>query len=150
MDELAHATGQDPLEFRRKLMAEHPKPRAVLNAVAAKAAWGKPAVQGVHRGLAQFMGFNSYTAAVAEISMNNDKLKVHRIVAATDCGTAVNPAQIERQIAGSFVYGLSALFYQECTLNGGGLPAQNVGSYSPIGLRPVPQVQSLTLRRGRS
>src|SRR6266478_9983353 len=83
----------------------------------------------VHRGLAQFMGFNSYTAAVAEISMNNDKLKVHRIVAATDCGTAVNPAQIERQIAGSFVYGLSALFYQECTVKNGRIEQENFDSY---------------------
>src|SRR5260370_8202999 len=138
MDELAHATGQDPLEFRRKLMAEDPKHLAVLNAVAAKAGWGKPAVQGVHRGLAQFMGFNSYTAAVAEISMNNDKLKVHRIVAATDCGTAVNPAQIERQIAGSFVYGLSALFYHECTVNNGRIEHENFHNYPSIPISPTP------------
>jgi len=148
MDELAHATGQDPLEFRRKLMAEHPKHLAVLNAVAAKADWGKPAVQGVHRGLAQFMGFNSYTAAVAEISMNNDKLKVHRIVAATDCGTAVNPAQIERQIAGSFVYGLSALFYQECTVKNGRIEQENFDSYPSMRIAAMPHVESIVMPSG--
>ena len=148
MDELAHATGQDPLEFRRKLMAEHPKHLAVLNAVAAKAGWGKPAVQGVHRGLAQFMGFNSYTAAAAEISMNNDKLKVHRIVAATDCGTAVNPAQIERQIAGSFVYGLSALFYQECTVKNGRIEQENFDSYPSMRIAAMPHVESIVMPSG--
>src|SRR5207248_5717863 len=111
MDELAHAAGQDPLDFRRKLMSQHPKHLAVLNAVADRAGWGKPAPQGVYRGLAQMMSFASYVAAWAEISVSNgNKIKVHRIVAATNCGYAVNPAQIERQIAGSFVYGLSGVF----------------------------------------
>ena len=111
MDELAHAAGQDPLEFRRKLMTKHPKHLAVLNAVAEKVGWDKPAPQGIYRGLAQHMGYGSYVAAAAEISVTGgNKVKIHRIVAATDCGHAVNPAQIERQIAGSFVYGLSALF----------------------------------------
>ena len=108
MDELAHAAGQDPLAFRRKLMAKHPKNLAVLNAVAEKIGWDKPAPQGIYRGLAQFMGYGSYVAAAAEISViDGNKIKVHRIVAATDPGYAVNPAQIERQIAGSFVYGLT-------------------------------------------
>ena len=109
MDELAQAVGQDPLEFRRKLMSNHPKNLAVLNAVAERVGWGKPAPQGIHRGLSHFMAFGSYVAAAAEISVNGGNIKVHRIVAATDPGFAVNPAQIERQIAGSFVYGLSAL-----------------------------------------
>ena len=109
MDELAHAAGQDPLEFRRKLMSKHPKHLAVLNAVAEKIGWGKPAPQGVYRGIAQLMGYGSYVAGAAEISVTDgNKIKVHRIVASTDPGYVVNPAQIERQIAGSFVYGLSA------------------------------------------
>ena len=109
MDELAHAAGQDPLEFRRKLMTKHPKHLGVLNAVAERVGWGKPAPQGVYRGLAQQMGYGSYVAAAAEISVTGgNKIKIHRIVAATNCGHAVNPAQIERQVAGSFVYGLSA------------------------------------------
>ena len=126
MDELAQAAGQDPLEFRRKLMTKHPKHLAVLNAVADRAGWGKPAPQGVYRGLAQMMAFDSYVAACAEISVSGgDKVKVHRIVCATDPGYAVNPAQIERQIAGSFVYGLSALFMEECTVKDGRIEQEN-------------------------
>jgi len=148
MDELAHAAGEDPLEFRRKLMAKHPKHLAVLNAVAERAGWGKPAAQGVHRGLAQLMSFNSYTAAVAEISMNSDKLKVHRVVAAIDCGTAVNPAQIERQIAGSFVFGLSALFYQECTVKNGRIEQENFDSYPSMRIAEMPHVESIVMQSG--
>ena len=85
-------------------MAKNPSHLAVLNAVAEKAGWGKPAPQGVYRGLAQHMGFGSYVAACAEVSVDGNKVKMHRIVGATDPGYAVNPAQIERQIAGSFVY----------------------------------------------
>ena len=120
MDELAHAAGQDPLAFRRKLMSKHPKHLAVLNAVAEKIGWSKPAPQGVYRGICQHMGFGSYVAGAAEISVTDgNKIKVLRIVAATDPGYAVNPAQIERQIAGSFVYGLSGLFYGGCTVKDG-------------------------------
>ena len=107
MDELAHAAGQDPLAFRRKLMANHPRHLAVLDAVAERVGWNKPAPQGVFRGIAQQMGLGSYVAAAAEISVTEgNKIKVHRIVAATDPGTVVNPAQVERQVAGSFVFGL--------------------------------------------
>ena len=112
IDELAHAAGKDPLEFRRKLMADHPKSLAVLNAVADKAGWGKPAAKGVFRGLAVCKAFASYVAACAEVSVDNSgNLKIHRIVAATDPGHAVNPQQIEAQVEGSFVFGLSALLY---------------------------------------
>ncbi|HEU4518251.1 MAG TPA: molybdopterin cofactor-binding domain-containing protein, partial [Microvirga sp.] len=120
MDELAHATGQDPLAFRRKLMANHPKHLAVLNAVAERAGWDTPAPNGVHRGLAQIMGFGSYVAACAEVSVGDDgKVKIHRIVAATDPGHAVNPQQIAAQVEGSFVYGLSAALHGECTVANG-------------------------------
>ena len=99
---------KDPLEFRRALMKNHPKHLAVLNAVAEKGGWGKPPPAGVFRGICQTMGFGSYVAAVAEVSVTDGKLKIHRIVAATDPGHAVNPPQIEAQVEGSFVYGLSA------------------------------------------
>jgi isoquinoline 1-oxidoreductase beta subunit len=84
IDELAHAAGQDPLAFRQKLLADHPKHLAVLNAVADRVGWSKPAPTGVHRGLAQFMGYGSYVAAAAEVSVANGRLKIHRIVAATN------------------------------------------------------------------
>ncbi|HET7032668.1 MAG TPA: molybdopterin cofactor-binding domain-containing protein, partial [Casimicrobiaceae bacterium] len=102
IDEVAKAAGADPVEFRRALMQKYPKHLAVLNAAAAKADWGKPLPAGVHRGVAQFMGYGSYSAAVAEVSMNGEgNVRVHRMVLALDCGHAVNPAQIAAQVEGS-------------------------------------------------
>ncbi len=143
MDELAHAAGQDPLEFRRKLLANHPKHLAVLNAVAEKAGWGKPAPQGVYRGLAQHMGYGSYVAACAEVSVSdNGMLKIHRIVAATDCGHAVNPQQIAAQIEGSFVYGLTALLYGEITVKGGKVEQENFDTYQIMRMDEMPEGRS--------
>src|SRR5439155_232008 len=138
MDELAQAAGQDPLEFRRKLMSKHPKHLAVLNAVADKIGWGKPAPQGVYRGIAQVMGYGSYVAGAAEISVTDgSKIKVHRIVASTDPGYVVNPAQVERQIAGSFVYGLSALFYGACTVKDGKIEQTNFDTYNSMRIAEI-------------
>jgi isoquinoline 1-oxidoreductase beta subunit len=149
MDELAHAAGQDALEFRRKLMAKHPKHLAVLNAVAEKIGWGKPAPQGVYRGLAQQMGYGSYVAAAAEISVTGgNKIKIHRIVGATDPGHAVNPAQIDRQVAGSFVYGLSALFYGECTVKDGRIEQTNFHDYNVMRISEMPKVESIVMPTG--
>jgi len=149
MDEMAHAVGQDPLEFRRKLMSKHPKHLAVLNAVADRAGWGKPARPGVYRGLAQMMSFGSYVAACAEISVKDgNKVKIHRIVAATDCGYAVNPAQIERQIAGSFVYGLSGLFMEECTVKDGHIEQTNFNTYDSMRIAQMPKVESIIMPSG--
>jgi isoquinoline 1-oxidoreductase subunit beta len=148
MDELANSVGQDPLEFRRKLMANHPKHLAVLNAVAERAGWGKPAPQGIYRGLAQHMGYGSYVAACAEVSVDNGAVKIHRIIAATDPGHAVNPAQIERQIAGSFVYGLSALFYQECTVKDGRIEQANFDSYDSMRISAMPKVECIIAPSG--
>jgi isoquinoline 1-oxidoreductase beta subunit len=150
MDELAHSAGQDPLEFRRKLMTKHPKHLAVLNAVAERIGWGTPAPQGVYRGLAQFMGFNSYVAGAAEISVmdNGGKIKVHRIVGATDPGYAVNPAQIDRQVAGSFVYGLSGLFYGGCTVKDGRIEQANFDTYNSMRIAEMPKVESIIMPSG--
>jgi isoquinoline 1-oxidoreductase beta subunit len=149
MDELAAAAGQDPLEFRRKLMANHPKHLGVLNAVAERIGWGKPAPAGVHRGLSHFMGFGSYVAAAAEVSVKNgNEIKIHRIVAATDPGYAVNPAQIERQIAGSFVYGLSAVFLQESTVKGGRIVEENFDTFDSMRIAQMPPVESIVMPTG--
>ena len=149
IDEMAHAVGQDPLEFRRKLMTKHPKHLAVLNAVADRAGWGKPAPKGVYRGLAQMMSFASYVAACAEISVTDgNKIKIHRIVAATDCGYAVNPAQIERQVAGSFVYGLSGVFLQECTVKDGHIEQTNFNTYDSMRIKQMPKVESIIMPSG--
>ena len=149
MDELAHEAGQDALEFRRKMMKDHPQSLAVLNAVAAKGGWGKPAPKGHFRGLAHFRGFGSYIAACVEISVKGgNKVKIHRIVGATDCGYAVNPAQIERQVAGSFVYGLSALFNQECTVKDGQMEQDNFHVYDSMRIAQMPKVEAILIPSG--
>lgn len=149
MDELAQAAGQDPLEFRRKLMGNHPKHLAVLNAVAEKIGWDTPAPQGVYRGIAQVMGYGSYVAGAAEISVTDgSKIKVHRIVASTDPGYIVNPAQVERQIAGSFVYGLSALFYGGCTVKDGKIEQTNFDTYNSMRINEMPKVESVMVPSG--
>jgi isoquinoline 1-oxidoreductase beta subunit len=150
MDELAQAVGQDELEFRRKLLGNHPRNLGVLNAVAEKIGWGKPAPAGVHRGLAHMKAFNAYVAAAAEVSVTGNKVKVHRIVAATDPTYAVNPAQIDRQVAGSFVYGLSALFWQECTVKDGRIVETNFDTYNSMRIAQMPKVESIIMPAGGS
>jgi isoquinoline 1-oxidoreductase beta subunit len=121
----------------------------VLNAVADKGGWGKPAPRGIHRGLAHFKAFGSYVAACAEISVTGgNKVKVHRIVAASDMGHAVNTAQIERQIAGSFVYGLSALFMQECTVRDGRMKQTNFDTYDSMRIAQMPKLESIVMPTG--
>jgi isoquinoline 1-oxidoreductase beta subunit len=148
MDELAKEASVDPLEFRRKLMANSPKHLGVLNAVAEKIGWTTPAPAGVFRGIAQHMGYGSYVAAAAEVSVDGKKVKIHRIVAATDPGYAVNPAQIERQISGSFVYGLSALFYGEITIKDGRAEQENFDTYNSMRISEMPKVESIVMPTG--
>lgn len=148
VDELAHAAGKDPLEFRRKLLKDSPRHLAVLNAVAERAGWGKPAAAGVHRGLAQHMGYGSYVAACAEVSVTDGKLKIHRIVAATDCGHAVNPQQIAAQIEGSFAYGLSAALHGKITVDKGRVEQENFDTYEVLRMAEMPRVESIVMPSG--
>jgi len=142
MEEVARAAGKDSLEFRRALMKEHPKHLAVLNAAAEKAGWGKPLPAGVYRGLAQFMGYGSYSAAVAEVSVSpQGKLKVHRIVVAVNSGHAVNPGQIEAQVQGSVAYGLTATLYGEMPVDKGRMTSLNFDSYEIMRLAEMPKVE---------
>lgn len=105
--------------------------------------------QNVYRGLAQTMGFGSYVAACAEVSVSKEGvLKIHRIVAATDCGHAVNPQQIEAQVEGSFVYGLSAALYQECTVKGGRMEQENFNTYPVLKLADMPKVETIVMPSG--
>ncbi len=146
MDELAHAAGQDPLEFRRRLLGDHPRHRAVLESVAERAGWGQPAAPGVYSALAQHMGYGSYVAACAEVSVDDKgALKIHRIVAATNCGHAVNPQQIAAQIEGSFAYGLTALLYGEITLKDGKVEQENVDTYPIMRMDEMPAVESIVM-----
>jgi isoquinoline 1-oxidoreductase beta subunit len=143
IEECARAAGADSLEFRRALMHEHPKHLAVLNAAADKAGWGKPLPAGIHRGIAQFMGYGSYSAAVAEVSMVNGKVKVHRMVLALDCGHAVNPHQIAAQVEGSVAYGLSATFYGEMTVEAGRMRELNFHNYPILRLAEMPKIETV-------
>jgi len=149
MDEAARAAGKDPLEFRRALMGGYPKHLAVLNAAAEKGDWGKPLPAGVHRGVAQFMGYASYSAAVAEVSVNREgKLKVHRLVLALNCGHAVNPDQIAAQVEGSVAYGLTATLYGECRVEDGRMADLNFDSYEIMRLAEMPKVETVIVPSG--
>jgi isoquinoline 1-oxidoreductase beta subunit len=149
LDEVAHATGQDPLALRRKLMANHPKHLAVLNTVAERIGWGSPPPAGIARGIAQQMGFGSYVAAAAEVSVSDSGgLKIHRIVAATDPGHAVNPRQIEMQVEGSFVYGLSALLHGACTVKDGAIEQTNFDTYNVLRMEEMPKVETFVVPSG--
>jgi isoquinoline 1-oxidoreductase beta subunit len=153
IDEIAAATQQDPLALRRKLMASHPKHLAVLEAVAKRVGWGTPVAdingQKVYRGLAQTMGFGSYVAACAEVSVSPEgMLKVHRIVAATDPGYSVNPQQIEAQVEGSFAYGLSAALFGECTLKDGRMEQENFSTYPVVQMQHMPRVETILVPSG--
>jgi isoquinoline 1-oxidoreductase beta subunit len=144
MDEVAKAAGKDPLEFRRALMHEYPKHLAVLNAAAEKGDWGKPLPAGVHRGIAQFMGYGSYSAATAEVSVSpQGKLKVHRMVLALNCGHAVNPNQIEAQIQGSVAFGLTATLYGEMPVEKGRIVNLNFDTYEIMHLVEMPKIETV-------
>jgi isoquinoline 1-oxidoreductase beta subunit len=144
VEEVARAAGADSLEFRRALMTKHPKHLAVLNAAADKGGWGTPLPNGVHRGIAQFMGYGSYSAAVAEVSVSGEgKVKVHRMVLALDCGHAVNPDQIAAQVEGSVAYGLSAAFYGECAVLNGRMTELNFDRYQILRLAEMPKVETV-------
>jgi isoquinoline 1-oxidoreductase beta subunit len=144
MEEVARAAGKDSVEFRRALMQKHPKHLGVLNAAAEKGNWGKPLPAGVHRGIAQFMGYGSYSAAVAEVSVNGKgEVKVHRMVLALNCGHAVNPDQIAAQVEGSVAYGLSATAYGECTVEKGRIAELNFHDYRVLRLVEMPKVETV-------
>lgn len=147
MDELAHAAGRDPLEFRLAHLQNSPQLAAVLQAVADKSGWG--ANDGKHRGLCCYYSFGSYTAACAEVTVSDaGELKIHRIVAATDPGYGVNPQQIDAQVAGSFVYGLSAMMHQEVTFVDGEAQEKNFDTYNSMRIAEMPEVETLVMPSG--
>jgi isoquinoline 1-oxidoreductase beta subunit len=147
MDELAHAAGKDPLEFRLAHMQDSPKLAAVLKAAAEGSGWGSD--DGKARGLCAFYSFGSYTAACAEVTVDDaGQLKIDRIVAATDPGYAVNPQQIDAQVAGSFVYGLSAALFEEITFEDGEVQERNFDTYNSMRLRDMPEVETIVMPSG--
>jgi isoquinoline 1-oxidoreductase beta subunit len=128
-------------------MKNHPKSAAVLKAAAEQGGWGSN--DGKARGLAFLHSFGSYVAACAEVSIDDDgKLSMDRIVAATDCGTAVNPQQIEAQVQGSFVYGLSGALYSESTLANGEFQEDNFHTYPSMKIAAMPKVEVIVMPSG--
>jgi isoquinoline 1-oxidoreductase beta subunit len=144
IEEVARAAGKDSLAFRRAMLQNHPKHLAVLNAAAEKGDWGKPLPAGVFRGIAQFMGYGSYSAATAEVSVSaSGVVKVHRMVLATNCGHAVNPDQIAAQVEGGVAYGLSATFFGENTIENGRVKELNFDTYRVLKIREMPKVETV-------
>jgi isoquinoline 1-oxidoreductase subunit beta len=142
IDEMAVAAKQDPFEFRRAAMSKQPRYKGVLELAADKAGWGKPLPAGVFRGIAVAQSFGSYVAEVAEVSVGVDGTpKVHRVVAAVDCGMTVNPEIIRRQIEGAIVYGLSAALYGKITLKDGRVEQGNFNDYPVLRMNEMPRVE---------
>ena len=149
LDELAHAAGTDALAFRKPLMAANPKGWAVLQAVAERSGWATRKEDGRHLGLAVFHAFGSDVAACAEVTVEaNDALRIKRIVAATDPGICVNPQQTEAQVEGSFVYGLSALLYGECTVADGQIEQRNFDTFPSLRIAQMPEVETIVMPSG--
>ena len=147
IDEMAQAAGADPLVFRKQLMKENPQGLAVLQAVADAADWNNRGDRAL--GLAVCYAFGSYVAACAEVSTDEQgRIKMEHIVAATDPGHVVNPQQVEAQVDGSFVYGLSALLYGECTLKDGKIEQENFDTYQSLRLAQMPSVETIVMPSG--
>jgi isoquinoline 1-oxidoreductase beta subunit len=142
IDEMAAAAGKDPYEFRRALLAGNPRHKAVLELAAEKAGWGKPLPAGVHRGIALAHSFESLVAEVAEVSVGDDGVvKVHRVVAAADCGQIVNPQIVRRQVESAIVYGLSAALYGRIDFKDGEVVQGNFDDYPILRMNEMPKVE---------
>jgi isoquinoline 1-oxidoreductase beta subunit len=143
IDELAHAAGKDPFEFRRGLLDKHPRARRVLEFVADKAGWGNPPPQGQGRGIAVHESFGSYAAHVAEVSVSDGgQLQVHRIVAAIDCGPVVNPDTVRAQLEGGMVFALTAALYGEISFEKGRVKQRNFHDYRLLRMNEMPTVET--------
>ena len=142
LDELAHAAGKDPYEFRRALLDKHARHKRVLEFVAEKAGWGKPPTEGRGRGLALHEAFGSFVAQVAEVSVSKEgRLRVHRVVCAIDCGPVVNPDIVRAQMEGGIVYGLTAALYGEITFEKGRVKQRNFHDYPMLRMHEMPEVE---------
>jgi isoquinoline 1-oxidoreductase beta subunit len=144
VDELAHAAGKDPYQYRRQLFGKPhaARLRAVLDLAAEKAGWGKPLPAGVHRGIAAHFAYGSYCAEVAEVSVPKDgNVKVHRVVAALDPGWVVNPGAVTAQVEGAVFYGLSAALYGEVSVKNGRAEQSNFHDYKILRMGEMPKVE---------
>ncbi|MEA2602643.1 MAG: isoquinoline 1-oxidoreductase subunit beta [Acidobacteriota bacterium] len=141
VDELAHAAKRDPLEFRRALLAKAPRVRAVLELAAEKAGWVSPLPKGRARGLAVHESFGSIVAHVAEVSVDDERIRVHRVVCAIDCGVCINPLGVGAQMESGIAYGLGAALHSELTMKEGRIVESNFHDYRVLRLHEMPQVE---------
>lgn len=141
IDEMAHAAGKDPVVFRRALLAKHPRHKAVLELAAAKADWGRSLPAGRARGIAVAESFGSYIAQVAEVSLEDGKPRVHRVVIAADVGTVVNPDTVAAQMESGMVYGLTAALYGRITFKDGQVEQSNFHDYPMLRINEMPNVE---------
>ena len=143
MDELANTAGKDPLEFRLQSLKNNMRARRVLEMAAEKAGWGKPIPKGEARGIAQHACMGTYTAQVADISVDkkNRKIKVHRIVFAVDCGPTVNPGPLVEQIQGGVILALSTTLKEQVHFANGGVKSANFDDYGVIRMSEVPEIE---------
>jgi isoquinoline 1-oxidoreductase beta subunit len=141
IDEMAAAAKQDPIAYRLALLdSKHLRHRAVLALVREKSGWDKPAPKGYGRGVAVHESFGSVCAHVVEVSVDNKRIRVHRVTSAIDCGTAVNPLTIEAQVQSAMVYGLSAALYGKITLANGRVEQGNFTDYPVVRIDEMPQM----------
>ncbi len=148
IDELAHAAGRDPYEYRRDLLDAHPRHRAVLDAVAEASGWGSPAPQGRARGIAMAESFGSFVAEVAEVSVENGRPRVHKVWCAIDCGVVLNPAIVRAQMESGIVYGLTAALYGEINIERGRVVQSNFHDYQMLRMNEAPEVEVLLTPSG--
>ncbi|WP_084627667.1 xanthine dehydrogenase family protein molybdopterin-binding subunit [Elstera litoralis] len=141
IDEIARTAGQDPVALRRQLLKDHPRPLAVLNALAEKAGWDKPLPAGRFRGIALHESFGTMVGMVAEITLQKQGFKVENVVAVVDCGVAVNPDQIAAQIEGGVGFGLGAILREELPLEAGRVAVLNFDGYLPLRIDEMPKVE---------
>jgi isoquinoline 1-oxidoreductase beta subunit len=142
LDELAHAAGKDPYQYRRQLLAKHPRTRKVLETAAKKGGWGKQLPAGHGRGIAVHESFGSFIAQVAEVSLDGrGNIKVHRVVCAIDCGRIVNPDTIKAQMESAITFGLSAALYGAITLKDGRVEQGNFDGYPLVRMQAMPKVE---------
>jgi isoquinoline 1-oxidoreductase beta subunit len=142
LDLLAESAGIDPLEIRRKLLGNHARHLGVLNKAAEAAGWDKPLPKGRARGIAVHESFKSFVAHVVEVSVGADGLpKVERVVAAADCGIAINPNVIKAQLEGGMGYGLSAALYGAIDLEDGRVTQSNFNDYRVLRINEMPDIE---------
>jgi isoquinoline 1-oxidoreductase subunit beta len=141
IDELARAAGKDPVEFRLGMLKDHPRHTAVLKLAAEKAKWGEKLSRGKGRGVAVHESFHSVVAMVTDVTVEAGKVKVDRIVAAVDCGTAVNPDNVVAQVEGSIGFTLSSVMRNKITLKDGEVEQGNFDTYEPTRISEMPKVE---------